>query len=472
MDAIPFQPIILSGGSGIRLWPLSRKNHPKQLNELLGSKTPLQATSDRLSALPEALRPIVLASFAHRFTVQDQLSSSVTLVLEKSALGTAFACAIGALEAARLAPNTVVAILPADQFISDEAAFAEALQLAVQGASKGRIVTLGVLPSSNASGYGYIQRADQEPISEIVQFIEKPNPELASALIAGNDCLWNMGAFIFQAESLLAELEVLCPEMLASARSMHAAITEDLGFRVLPDLSEVNFDPLPFDKAVMEKTKLGSVVEYKGHWNDLGTWKALWEVGNKDENENHIRGEVYTLGCKGNIFWAEGRAVAALGLEDLVIAETSDCIFIGRKDQDQELRQLVDLVASKRPLLGVDHAVVRRPWGHYETLQQGHRFQVKRILVKPGGILSLQKHYHRSEHWVVISGTAKVEVDEKTSMLAEGESVYIPLGAVHRLSNPGLIDLQIIEVQTGAYLGEDDIVRLADSYGRVEESVK
>ncbi|MFV8818480.1 mannose-1-phosphate guanylyltransferase/mannose-6-phosphate isomerase [Haliea sp. E17] len=464
-------PILLSGGVGSRLWPVSREAHPKQFQPLAGELSMLQETLERTRGL-NASSPIVVCNEEHRFMVAEQLRQQCidpgALILEPEGRNTAPAVALAALHAAQDDPGAVLLVLPADHVITRVEAFSEAVQSALPLARSGRLVTFGVVPTSPETGYGYIKCGATlgDRLHELERFVEKPDGQTAAAYLASGDYVWNSGMFMFAATSFLEELEQFAPPILAACRAAMVGAKTDLDF-VRPDAGAFSACPSDsIDYAVMEHTRRGAVVALDCGWSDVGAWSALWEVAEHDAAGNVLRGDVLLDNCSDSYFYADSRLVAATGVENLVVVETADAVLVAARDSVQDVKRIVQaLKSSERPEVSL-HQKVYRPWGSYESLVTAERFQVKRIIVNPGAALSLQMHHHRAEHWIVVHGTAEVTCDDRVFMLGEDESTYIPLGHRHRLANPGKIPLELIEVQSGTYLGEDDIVRFDDHYGR------
>jgi mannose-1-phosphate guanylyltransferase/mannose-6-phosphate isomerase len=466
-------PLILSGGSGTRLWPVSRKNLPKQFLALAGKGTLFQQTVARTRQLPEVAAPIVVASEDHRFLAADQLLEagieSATIVLEPLARNTAPAIALGALQALQRDADAVLLVLPADHLIGDTAAFVEAVKQAMPLAAQDWLVTFGIRPDRPETGFGYIRRSKAIDGNgfQVEEFVEKPDLAKAESYIAdgGND--WNSGMFLFKASRYLEELAAHAPEMLAAVREADAKATTDLDFvRVDRDTFALVPDN-SIDYAVMEKTQRAAVVPVSCAWSDIGSWSALWLTGDKDADGNLCEGDTMTVATRNSLLRSHDRhLLATLGVDDLIVVTTPDATLVAHRDAAQDVKKIVEQLKAAGRSEHSLHRVVHRPWGNYDSLEEGERFQVKRIVVKPGASLSLQKHHHRAEHWIVVSGTAEVTCDDKVFLLGENQSTYIPLGSKHRLRNPGKLPLELIEVQSGSYLGEDDIVRFDDVYGR------
>ena len=463
-------PIILSGGSGTRLWPLSRKMYPKQFLGLLHDETMLQKTLNRLAGVDHGA-PIIVCNEEHRFIAAEQARQigieNLSIILEPFGRNTAPAIAVAAIHALQQEANPLLLVLSADHEIVDEAAFCVAVGKAEALATAGKLVTFGIMPTEAATGYGYIKRgeADLEGYS-VAEFVEKPDATRAGEYLDSGEYYWNSGMFMFSAQLFLDELEKFNPAMLEHCQLAAAEMKEDIGFLRLNADAFAQCESNSIDYAVMEKTQLASVVPMDAGWSDIGSWSALWQQGNKDDAGNSIRGDVLCADTRNSFIHAESRLVTTLGVDNLVIVETQDAILVANKDATQEVKQIVDqLRASKREEENF-HRVVYRPWGNFDSVDEGERYKVKRITVKPGAKLSMQMHHHRAEHWVVVKGTARVYRNDEVLKITENESIFIPLGAKHSLENPGKIPLEIIEVQSGTYLGEDDIVRFDDIYGR------
>ena len=467
------RPVILSGGSGTRLWPLSRANKPKQFLSLDNSDTLFQQTVKRAVALPQVGSPLVVCSDQHRFMVAEQLQelgiSEATILLEPVPRNTAPAIALAALAALQSDPEAILLVLPADHIIKDDSAFARAVQSAIPATSKGWLVTFGITPDEPETGFGYIRKGDalDGHSFKVEQFVEKPDQETAERYVASGEYAWNSGMFLFRAESFWSELEKHAPELATATRAVYASASRDLDFvRVDADLmAKVPQDSI--DYAVMEKTRLAAVVPVQCGWSDIGSWSALWASRDKDADGNAVTGDVLTIDSHANFVRTHDRHMVALvGADNMVVVTTPDATLVMHRDHAQKVKSVVDhLKANGRPE-HLFHRKVYRPWGSYDSIDAGDRFQVKRIVVKAGAALSLQKHHHRAEHWIVVSGTAEVTCDDKVFLLSENQSTYLPLGSVHRLRNPGKVPLELVEVQSGSYLGEDDIVRFEDVYGR------
>jgi mannose-1-phosphate guanylyltransferase/mannose-6-phosphate isomerase len=469
-------PVILSGGSGSRLWPLSRKLYPKQFLALTGEQSLFQQTLQRL-AFEGMQKPMVVCNLEHRFIVNEQLGQigigAQTMLLEPFGRNTAPAVAMAALQLLGEGRDELMLILPADHVIDDELALRKALELARVAAEEGEMVLFGIPANSPETGFGYIKAARGEEGDDLVpgayrvmQFVEKPDAVRASEFVRSGGYYWNSGMFLFRASRYLDELRAHEPDIydtcvLALERSKLAggALTIDAGtFECCPDNS--------IDYAVMEKTRRACVVPLAAGWNDVGSWSSLWDVHEKDSDGNVLKGDVVTHGSHNSFVHSTSKLVTLVGMDDVVVVETKDAVMIARKDAVQDVKKLVNALDAKGRQETQSHCAVYRPWGSYDSVDNGVRHQVKHITVKPGAQLSLQMHHHRAEHWIVVSGTAQVTCDDKVFLLTENQSTYIPIASVHRLANPGKIPLEIIEVQSGSYLGEDDIERLEDVYGR------
>ncbi|MEI6299826.1 MAG: mannose-1-phosphate guanylyltransferase/mannose-6-phosphate isomerase [Betaproteobacteria bacterium] len=468
-------PVVLSGGSGTRLWPMSRQTMPKQFLPLLPGGSPFQMTLARLSGLAGGRAPIIIASNDHRFVAAEQLrAANVTpgaLVLEPVGRNTAPAAAIAAIRLVAEDRDALMLVLPADHHVPDALAFRELVNRGAEVAGAGHLVTFGVTPRWAETGYGYIERGAALPglsgCYDVAEFIEKPEIEIAAHFAATGRHYWNSGMFLFGAAHYLAELEAVQPALVAACRRSLSNATRDQDFLRLESASFANCPSISIDYALMEHTARAAVLPVELEWSDIGSWKALWDVHAKDENGNVVVGDVRLEDVRDCYVNASRRLVVGIGLENLVIIETPDAILVSSQDEVQRVRQIVEQMRTEDRPECVAHSTVFRPWGSYEDIDSGTRFRVKRITVKPGAKLSLQMHHHRAEHWVVVTGTARITRGEEVILLSENQSTYIPLGVTHRLENPGRIPLQMIEVQSGAYLAEDDIVRFEDLYSRV-----
>jgi mannose-1-phosphate guanylyltransferase/mannose-6-phosphate isomerase len=467
-------PVVLSGGAGTRLWPLSRESLPKQFLKFDGDRSLLQSTLLRTAGLAETMAPTIVANDEHRFLIVQQLAeigaAARDIILEPIGRNTAPALAISALSISAQDPSGLMLVLPSDHLISDVAAFQAEILAAVPAARAGHLVTFGIRPRWAESGYGYIARGEALPGSAacfaVARFIEKPDAARAAQFVAEGGYFWNSGMFLFPAQVYLEELDRLQPALLAACRQALSEARRDLDFTRLPRPALERCTSISVDYAVLEHTTLAAVHPVDYEWSDLGSWKALWDIGQKDPEGNVIRGEALLEDVHDSYFHSETRLVAAIGVDGIVVVETPDAILVSHRDQVQGVRRIVERLKAQKRAEGVIHRKVHRPWGTYETVDQGERFQVKRITVNPGAKLSMQMHHHRAEHWTVVRGTARVTRGEEVLMLAENESTFIPLGVKHRLENPGRIPLELIEVQSGSYLGEDDIVRFEDTYNR------
>ncbi|MTI62574.1 mannose-1-phosphate guanylyltransferase/mannose-6-phosphate isomerase [Methylophaga sp.] len=463
-------PIVMSGGNGTRLWPLSRKHKPKQFLALFGDRTMFQQTLMRLNGVSELAPPTVVCSNEHRFMVAEQLNeigvSSATIILEPVGRDTAPALTIAALQAIQEGDDPILLVLAADHIISDIEAFHLAIDTAKVEADKGHLVTFGIVPTDPNTGYGYIEASEKDVVSRVEAFVEKPDLDTAQTYVASGNYYWNSGMFMFKASTLLAELEKYSPDILAACREALNQATPDLDFIRLDQETFEACSAISIDYAVMEKTDNAIVVPLDAGWSDVGSWSSLWECEQQGENNNVTRGDVILDEVSNSYIHSECRLVSVLGLENVVVVETADAVMVASKDKTQDVKNIVQSLNQAGRPEAENHRLCYRPWGYYDSIDNGDRFQVKRISVKPGASLSLQMHHHRAEHWVVVSGTAQVICDEEVTLLTENESTYIPLGKKHRLHNPGQIPLEIIEVQSGSYLGEDDIIRFDDNYHR------
>jgi len=464
-------PVIMSGGSGTRLWPLSRKLFPKQFLPLSGETSMLQETLSRLDGL-DFETPIVICNDEHRFVVAEQLRElgveQSDIILEPIGRNTAPAIAVAAFHAVKQDKNALLLVLAADHVIGDVNAFHQAISYAEVLANQEKLVTFGIVPDKPETGYGYIKHGHQIDSNgyEVDSFVEKPDLETAENYLLSGDYLWNSGMFMFKASRYLDELKVFRPEIYAVCEKSIENIEKSFDYlRLSTDI----FSKCPsesIDYAVMEKTNDAAVVPLDANWNDVGSWSALWDIHNKDNEGNVLVGDIVLHDVNDSYFHASSKLVTAIGVDNLVIVETPDAVMVSSKDRVQDVKSIVEQLNSGGRQETVIHRQARRPWGSYDCIDQGERFQVKRIIVNPGATLSLQLHHHRAEHWIVVKGTAKVMRDDDVFTLSENQSTYIPLGVKHRLENPGVVPLEIIEVQSGSYLGEDDIVRYDDTYGR------
>lgn len=467
--------VIMAGGSGSRLWPLSRGSYPKQFLKLFGVNTMLQETCLRMKNFGDGnsfLSPLIVCNEEHRFIAAEQIRqiniNDSTIILEPFGKNTAAAIALAAFHSVTTDENTILLVLPADHHIEDLESFHLAIHRAIPLAESGRLVTFGIKPFSPETGYGYIEAGasiDSHSYN-VTKFIEKPTSEIAQKLLDSDRFLWNSGIFMFKACTYLKELLQYRPDIYDTCMKSHAVATSEMGFlRVSPEV----YSTCPsesIDYAVMENTSKAAVVKVSFSWSDVGSFVSLGAMHIGDQDDNVVIGNAVSLDSKGNYIHAEDKVVAVVGIENLIIIDTKDALLVSHKDRAQEIKQVVEKLTVTNKKVVETHREVYRPWGKYDAIDSGERFQVKRITVRPGAKLSVQMHHHRAEHWIVVSGTAKVTIDSVEQYLTENESVYIPITSVHSLENPGCIDLQLIEVQSGSYLGEDDIVRFEDRYGR------
>lgn len=465
-------PVILCGGTGSRLWPLSRECYPKQFLPLAGSRTMLQGTALRLDGLEGLQAPILVCHEEHRFTAAEQLQEidrkPRSILLEPCARNTAPAIALAALDALAGGEDPLLLVLPADHVVADAGAFRRAAKAAGELAQRGHLVTFDIVPDCAETGYGYIRRGEDlgGDAWKVVEFVEKPDAETAERYLASGDYSWNSGIFLFRASRYIEELDHYRADILAACRTAFGEAVRDLDFTRI-DAGAFSACPSEsVDYAVMEKTESAAVLPLDAGWSDVGSWDALWELAERDGDNNLLHGDVLAESSEGCLVRADSRLVGLLGVRDLVVVDTDDAVLIADKNCVQDVKKLVERLKDSERSEALRHRKVYRPWGYYDSIDAGPRFQVKRILVKPGQQLSLQMHHHRAEHWVVVRGTARVTRGEEELLLTENQSTFIPLGVVHRLENPGTIPLELIEVQSGSYLGEDDIVRFDDSYGR------
>jgi len=466
-------PVILSGGSGTRLWPLSRAKRPKQLLSMVSNHTMIQDTVTRLSGIKDIAEPIIVCNEEHRFTIAEQMREKdihpSAIILEPFGKNTAPAVAISALQSQKLGEDPVLLVLPADHVIGNSVAFHAAVETGYQSALDNKLVTFGIVPNAPETGYGYIKagaKLDNDQVFSVEKFVEKPDADTAQSYLNEGSYYWNSGMFMFKASVYLQELKSHNSEMynISEASLNEAAIDMDF-----IRLDSGNFEKCPSDSidyAVMEKTASAAVIPVDMEWNDIGSWSALWEVGESDEFGNVTHGDVLLEDSNNSYIHADSRLVTTVGLNDHVVVETADAILVAHRDKAQNVKEIVERLKAAKRDEAIIHNKAYRPWGAYECIDYDSRFQVKRITVNVGASLSLQLHHHRSEHWIVVQGTARVTCGDKVFLMAENESTYIPLGEKHRLENTGKIPLELIEVQTGSYLGEDDIVRFDDVYGR------
>ncbi len=461
-------PVILSGGSGSRLWPKSRQAYPKQLHTLYGEHTMLQHTYNRVAQYGA---PTVVCNDAQRFMVADQLSdvceAPAQIILEPMGRNTAPAIAVAALQALAQTEDAIIVVLPADHQITHQHAFAQALETAIQAASEGKLVAFGVVPTHAETGYGYINASGADARgANIERFVEKPDQVTAQTYVDRGDYYWNSGMFVFSARAFLDELTAHEPEMVDACKKALDSGVKDLDFIRLDAEAFGNNKDISVDYAVMERTNKAWCVPLDCGWSDLGSWQSLWENSEKDTQGNVKQGDVFALDCENTLLSSEKRLIAAVGVKDLVAIDTDDALLLVNREQTQDVKKIVEWLKAEGRSEYTFHREVHRPWGCYDSIDNGDRYQVKRIEVKPGASLSLQMHHHRAEHWIVVTGTALVQRGEEEVLLSENQSIYIPLGEKHRLTNPGKVPLQLIEVQSGSYLGEDDIVRFEDKFGR------
>lgn len=465
-------PIIMAGGSGSRLWPLSRQLNPKQFLPLANADfSMLQATIQRLDGLGAAL-PRLICNEQHRFLAAEQLRllglEKAGILLEPVGRNTAPAIALAALQACSEAEDPILLVLAADHLIKDVEAFQTCIQTALPLAQDGKLVTFGIVPTHAETGYGYIEQGIDVGVGgfKVSRFVEKPDLVTAQAYLANGSYFWNSGMFMFRASRYLEELETYRPDILAACRAALAGGSQDMHFTRVDETAFAACPDDSVDYAVMEKTADAVMVPLDAGWSDIGSWTALWDVSDKDQQGNVFKGDVLNQQSRNTYVHADSRLVATVGLDDLVIVETKDAVLVAHKDHVQDVKKIVEQLKNSSRTEHINHREVYRPWGVYDSVDNGHRYQVKRITVKPGAKLSVQMHHHRAEHWIVVSGTARVTNGEKTYLVCENESTYIPIGQIHALENPGVIPLELIEVQSGSYLGEDDIVRFEDKYGR------
>ena len=461
-------PVILSGGSGTRLWPLSRKQHPKQYLSLADEQTMLQATIQRLQGLENLGCPIVICNQEHRFLVAEQLQQinieKPMIILEPEGKNTAPAIAA----AAHYIKDGLMLILPADHIIQDTQAFHQSINIAIKQAEQDKLVTFGITPVEPNTGYGYIEKSSEmvDQICKIKRFVEKPDLETAKQYLKDGNYLWNSGMFLFTAQNYLKELNKYNAKISESCKQAIEKAKQDYDFLRLDSAAFSESPADSIDYAVMEKTENAAVVPLDAGWNDIGNWSALYQIGEKDKNNNVIKGNAITTETTNSYINANHHMIATIGIDDLIIVDTADATLVASKDKTQQVKQIVEQLQQQNRTEEQLHRKVYRPWGWYDTIDNGHRFKVKRICVTPGATLSLQKHHHRAEHWIIVKGTAKITNGNKTELLTENQSTYIPIGTTHRLENPGKLLLEMIEVQSGSYLGEDDIERIEDNYGR------
>lgn len=468
-------PVILSGGNGSRLWPLSRQLNPKQFLPIADdSLSMLQATIRRLDGL-HVSPPCLICNEEHRFLAAEQLRTlgidNASILLEPVGRNTAPAVALAAIQALEKEHDPVLLVLAADHLIKDVDAFHRAIETALPFAQAGKLVTFGIVPTHAETGYGYLQKGASagEGGYAVQSFVEKPDSETAERYLASGEHFWNSGMFMFRASRYLEELQRWQPEMLDACRRASAQSEQDMHFVRIGKEAFAACPEDSIDYAVMEKTEDAVMVPLDAGWSDIGSWSALWDVSDKDAQGNVHKGDVLSHDSHNNYVHADYRLVTTVGVENLIIVETKDTIMVAHKDKAQEVKRIVEQLKREERCEHLNNREVYRPWGMYDSIDQGQRYQVKRITVKPGAKLSVQMHHHRAEHWIVVSGTAQVTNGDETYMVTENQSTFIPIGQIHALENPGMIPLELIEVQSGTYLGEDDIVRFSDNYGRVKE---
>ena len=470
-------PVILSGGSGTRLWPMSRESYPKQLLPLSSERSLLQETTSRINDLTRFTAPMVVCNVEHRFVVAEQLNqlgiSPLAIVLEPMGRNTAPAAAIAALMLIKTDPNALILLLPSDHTIANEKAFQKAASIAAQATADDYLVTFGVKPDRAETGYGYIHRGPplkgHSGCFAVGEFVEKPDSSTAARYLATGSYDWNSGMFLFSAKAFLAELQRLEPEIVSACAASIDAAETDLDFVRINEQAFSNCPSKSIDYAVMEHTDHAAMIPVDIGWNDVGSWGALWDIGAKDGANNVVSGDVSIFDTQNSYIRSEGPLVTALGIENLVVVATEDAVLVTSRDRAQDVKTIVESLKSRGRDEATSHPRVYRPWGYYQTVHDGDRFQVKRITVNTGASLSLQLHHHRAEHWIVVNGTANVRKGDEEFVLNENESTYIPTNTIHRLTNLGKVPLNLIEVQSGSYLGEDDIVRYEDDYGRKKD---
>lgn len=467
-------PVILAGGSGTRLWPMSRQHYPKQLLKLFGDRTMLQQTLLRLDGVADLAPPIVVCNEEHRFMVAEQLHeiglAKSSIILEPVARNTAPALALAAIHARSLADNPILLVLSADHMIKDVPVFHGALAQAIEAAQLGHLATFGVNPTRPETGYGYIKAKIDGGASNtfypVEQFVEKPDLATAEKYLAEGCYYWNSGMFVFQTEIFLQELQVHSPDVVAAAEQAKVSAVQDLDFIRVNRESFAQAPNISIDYALMEKSKNVVCVPFSAGWSDVGDWKSFWDLSEKDESGNSRIGDSIDIGSTNTLVFSQDKLVATLGVNNLMIVNTPDAVLVADQSQAQQVKSIITQIEKQKRSEHLQHREIYRPWGCYDAIDTGDRYQVNRIRVKPGGSLSLQIHHHRAEHWIVVKGTALVQKGDEIMLLSENESTYIPVGTRHRLSNPGKIPLELIEVQSGPYLKDDDVIRYEDSYGR------
>ncbi|EPJ4133701.1 mannose-1-phosphate guanylyltransferase/mannose-6-phosphate isomerase [Escherichia coli] len=467
-------PIIMAGGSGTRLWPLSRSLYPKQFLSLINENSLLQETLKRLDGL-NCLPPVIVSNNEHRFIVAEQLRQfgvdDFQIILEPVGRNTAPAVALAALKSLELHGDHHMLVLAADHAIQDIEAFHAAVLAAEQESVDNKLVTFGIVPTKPETGYGYIKKGEQvkNSVFKVNSFVEKPDLETAKNYLEQKCYLWNSGMFMFKASVYLDELKKFRPDILAACKESLSSASTDLDFIRLNSDVFAECPDESIDYAVMEKTQDCVVIPLDADWSDIGSWTSLWEISEKDEHENVSHGDVINYNSRNNYIYSKGSLISTVGVNNLIIVQTKDALLVAQQDNVQDIKKIVEILKKQKRSEHISHREVYRPWGRYDSVERGDRYQVKRITVKPGECLSTQMHHHRAEHWVVVAGTAKVTCGERTFFVTENESTFIPIGTVHTLENPGKIPLEVIEIQSGVYLGDDDIVRLSDKYGRVED---
>ena len=468
------QPVILSGGAGTRLWPMSRQEFPKQLLPLAGAVSMIRDTLARVDHETDFLDPMIVTAEALRFSVAEEVRQGgrqAKIILEPAARNTAPAVTAAALLAAESDPETVLLIMPSDHVITDSAAFQKLIAVGAKAAGEDWLVTFSMTPTRPETGYGYIKAAEPLPghgdVRRVAAFVEKPDAARAQIFLDQGDHFWNSGMFLFKAAAFLAEIKRHAPDVLTAVSAAVSARTTDLDFVRLDKDAFTAAPSISVDYAVMERTDKAATIAGAIGWTDVGSWSELWALAAKDDQNNVALGDIVLNDTTGCYLRSEGPLIAASGIEGLVVVATDDAVLVTTRDRAQDVKILVDQLRHSGRREHATHTQVHRPWGYYQTIHQGDRFQVKRLCLKPGAKISLQKHFHRAEHWVVVNGTALVTKGDDSQIVRENESIYIPLGTVHRLENPGKVPLNVIEVQSGEYLGEDDIVRIGDTYGRI-----
>lgn len=465
-------PVVLAGGSGARLWPLSREFYPKQFISLIGEQSLLQETVIRLKGLTEST-PIVISNESHRFLVAEQLlqinALSGNIILEPTGRNTAPAIALAALQSLRNSEDPLLLVLAADHSMLDVQSFQSAVRLAMTHAEAGALVSFGITATKAETGYGYIRRGEQVApgMWKVAKFVEKPDKPTAESYLASGDYCWNSGLFMFRASRYIEELELHRPDVLMACREAFSYYSADVDFIRVGEAAFCACPDVSIDYAVMEHTSSAVMLPMDIGWSDVGSFSALWDVLPHDERGNVSRGDVMLEDCNNSLILADSALVAAIGLRDTIVVQTKDSVLVASKNCDQEVKRIVNRLKAEARTEHQLHREVYRPWGKYDSVDMGARYQVKRITVKPGAKLSVQMHHHRAEHWIIVSGTALVTLDGVNQLLTENQSIYLPVGAVHALENPGKLPLELIEVQVGSYLGEDDIVRFDDMYGRL-----